>query len=132
MTLALYEAGAADAGGGVSGAVRPVRLDPRAQAHALGAALDALGFTAEVLSARDHQQHPCVIVTSGPGRIALGACYVYAAPSDDGSWLFWRSSLEDPLDTEPVAPISEVSVAADAISRELTRVRIPAAVRRAV
>lgn len=103
-------------------------LEPHVQARALGEALARLGFTAEVLSVRDHQLHPCVTVTSGPGRTVPGAVYVYAAPDGGGCWLFWRSSLADPLDVEPLAPVTDVPEAASAIGRELSRV---AAVRRA-
>src|SRR6185437_677587 len=109
-------------GGAVSGQVRPVYLHPRAQAEALGEALAQLGFTAEVLKTGGHQQHPCVVVSSGPGRVVAATEYVYAAPDEVGQWWFWVSaSLEDPVDLDPVAPVSDVSVTADHLSRTLDR-----------
>lgn len=114
----------------MSSQVRPVYLHPGDQAQALGEALSRLGFTAEVLKSGAHQQHPCVVVTSGPVRVIGAAEYVYAGPDQAGHWLFWLScTQQDPLDMEPVAPISDVSVTADHIARTLTAAR--ARVRRA-
>jgi hypothetical protein len=109
----------------MSGQVRPVYLHPGNQAVALGEALEKLGFTTEVLKSRAHQQHPCVVVDSGPERIVRATEYVYAGPDKAGQWWFWlSSSLEDPVDLEPVAPISDVSVTADHLARALTRARV--------
>jgi hypothetical protein len=109
----------------VSNTVRPVYLHPGSQAEALRAALSRLGFTAELLKRGGHQQHPCIVVDSGPGRTVRAAEYVYAGPDEAGQWWFWISvSLEDPVDLEPVAPISDVSATADRIARALTRARV--------
>jgi hypothetical protein len=109
----------------VSGQVRPVYLHPGSQARALGEALNALGFAAEVLKYGGHEQHPCVVVAGGPQRIVAATEYVYAAPDEAGQWWFWvSSSLEDPVDLEPVTPISDVSAAADHLARTLTRARV--------
>jgi hypothetical protein len=108
----------------VSGQVRPVYLHPGTQAGALGAALRRLGFTVTVLTARDHQLHPCVVVGGGPGRAVRERAYLYAAPGEDGRWWFWRSVPGDPLATVRVAPISDVSVTADRVAREVTSARI--------
>jgi hypothetical protein len=108
----------------VSGQVRPVYLHPGSQAQALGAALGRLGFTAEVLTWGAHLQHPCVVVDSGPGRAVAVTEYVYAAPDEAGLWWFWLScSRLDPVDLEPVAPISDVSATADHLARALTCAR---------
>jgi hypothetical protein len=64
------------------------------------------------------------VVTSGLTRFLDQAEYVYAAPGDDGDWWFWLASSHDPLVTEPVAPLSDVSVTADRIARTRTRARI--------
>jgi len=109
----------------MSSQVRPVCLHPGDQALALGEALARLGFTTEVLKSGGHQQHPCVVVTSGPARVMRAAEYVYAGPDQAGQWLFWLScSQQDPLDLEPVAPISDVSVTADHLARTLTAARV--------
>jgi hypothetical protein len=109
----------------MSGLVRPVYLHPGTQAEALGEALGRLGFTAEVLRSGAHQQHPCIVVDSGPARIMRAAEYVYAGPDEAGQWWFWVScSQQDPVDLEPVAPISDVSATADHIARALTRARV--------
>lgn len=104
--------------------VLPVYLHPGVQAGALGAALARLGFAVEVLTARDHQRHPCIVVASGPEREVQQTGYVYAAPDQGGRWWFWRSVPDDPIATVRVAPLSEVSAAADRIARALTRARI--------
>jgi hypothetical protein len=110
----------------MSGQVRPVYLHPGNQAEALGEALAKLGFTTEVLKTGGHQQHPCVVVGSGPGRVVRATEYVYAGPDEGGQWWFWvSSSLEDPVDLEPVAPVSDVSVTADHLARTLTAARVP-------
>ena len=110
----------------MSGTVRPVYLHPGTQAEALGVVLAGLGFTVEVLKSGAHQQHPCVVLTSGPARVMRAAEYVYAGPDEAGRWLFWVSrSLDDPVDLEPVAPISDVSVTADHLARTLARARVP-------
>jgi len=110
-------------GGGMSGAVRPVYLHLGNQAQALGAALRRLGFTTMVLTSRAHRRHPCVTVGSGPDRAAHRVEHVYGAPDDDGDWWFWRPSPDDPVVMERVAPLSDVSVTADAIARVLTSAR---------
>ena len=110
---------------GAAQQVGPVYLNPATQAQSLGAALARLGFTVEVLTARAHQNHPCVVVTSGPARFVDGTEHLYAAPDDrDGSWWFWRVSSRDPLDFEQVAPLSEVSAAADHLTRTRSRVLV--------
>jgi len=106
----------------VSGALRPVYLNPGNQAEALGAALTRIGFTASVLKTGAHQQHPCVVVDSGRSRLLWQTEYIYAAPDDDGSWWFWWSSLA-PLATERIAPLSDVSVTADRIAQTRSRAR---------
>lgn len=108
----------------MSGQVRPVYLHPGTQAGALGAALRRLGFTATVLTARDHQRHPCVVVGAGPGRAVKETAYVYAAPDQDGRWWFWRSVPGDPIATVRVAALSDVSVTADRVAREMTSARV--------
>jgi hypothetical protein len=110
---------------GAAGQVGPVYLHPGSQARSLGAALARLGFTVEVLTARAHQVHPCVVVTSGPARFVDGTEYLYAAPDDEsGIWWFWRVSSRDPLVFEQVAPLSEVSAAADHLIRTRSRVLV--------
>lgn len=101
----------------------PVYLRPGEQARALAGALNRLGFTAVVLTGHDHRKHPCVTVTSGPGRVMETAGFVYVAPDEDGTWRFWLPSRDDQLVLESLAPISEVSVTADAVDRALTRAR---------
>jgi hypothetical protein len=109
----------------MSGQVRPVYLHPGKQAEALCAALSRLGFTAELLKQGGHQQHPCIVVDSGPQRIVRAAECVYAGPDEAGQWWFWvSSSLDDPVDLEPVAPISDVSATADRLARALTRASV--------
>jgi hypothetical protein len=109
----------------MSGQVRPVYLHPVNQAEALCAALNALGFTAELLKQGGHQQHPCIVIGSGPARIAHATEYVYAGPDQASQWWFWvSSSRDDPVDLEPVAPISDVSATADHLARALTRARV--------
>jgi hypothetical protein len=108
----------------MSGTVRPVYLNPGSQAEALGAALTGLGFTTEVLRWRAHLHHPCVVVNSGPARVANRTEYVYAAPDDDGDWWFWQPAATDSVAMERIAPLSDVSVTADHIDRTLTRARI--------
>ena len=107
----------------VSEPVGPVYLHPGAQAESLGQALAGLGFTVRVLRARAHQNHPCVLVGSGPGRVVRAAGCVYAGPDQDGVWRFWLALQADPLAMEPLAPISDVSVTADAVDRALTLAR---------
>lgn len=108
----------------MSGQVRPVYLNPAVQAEALGAALSRLGFTAEVLRRGGHQQHPCIVIRSGPGLVACRTEYVYAAPDGDGDWWFWQPSVADIVAMERIAPVSEVSMTADVIARALTRARV--------
>jgi hypothetical protein len=109
----------------MSGQIRPVYLHPGNQAEALAAALNQLGFTAEVLRQRGHQQHPCIVVDSGPARIVRATEYVYAGPDEAGQWWFWvSSSQQDPVDLEPIAPISDVSATADHLARALTCARV--------
>jgi len=101
-----------------NGTVSPLFLDPDAQAGALAGLLARLGFTATVLTGRDRREHPCVAVDGGPDRTAA-AGYVHAGPDQYGRQWFWLAFPGGPL--EPVAPISEVSHAADAVSRALAR-----------
>jgi len=108
----------------MSGTVRPVYLNPGTQAGALGAALARLGFTTEVLKARAHRMHPCVVVSSGLTRLLQQPEYVYAAPDDDGDWWFWWPSPDDFMVLEPIARLSEVSVTADRIARTRTRASV--------
>lgn len=96
---------------------QPVYLDPAAQAVELAHTLAQYGFTAQALIAQAHHLHPCVKVTGSYVRHVPSPEYVYAAPDEDGAWWFWRPKASDPLDMEPVAPISEVSVTADQFSR---------------
>jgi len=64
------------------------------------------------------------MVASGPQRVVAAAEYVYAAPDESGQWWFWVScSAQDPVDLDRVAPVSEVSVTADHLARELTSAR---------
>jgi hypothetical protein len=104
----------------MNGQVGPVYLSPVVQAEALAGALERAGFTARVLKSRDHMQHPCVVVTCGPGRHLERAEYVYAAPAPgwEGRWWFWQPSPDDPIVMTPVAPISDVSLTADRVTRE--------------
>jgi len=81
--------------------------EPRTRAEELAQALNGRGLTATVLRSGGHQIHPCVEITSG-----MGVEWVYAAP-EDGHWWFWWSSME------LIAPVSEVSAAADDIARAL-------------
>jgi hypothetical protein len=65
------------------------------------------------------------VVDTGPARVVAATEYVYAAPDESGQWWFWvSSSLEDPVDLEPVAPVSDVSATADHLARALTRARV--------
>ena len=107
----------------MSGAVGPVYLHPAVQASALGAVLARLGFTTVVLSAGEHQRNPCVVVTGGPARVVRATGYVYAGPDEAGQWWFWQPGLDDELVLEPVAPLSDVSLTADAVDRALTAAR---------
>jgi hypothetical protein len=97
----------------MTSAAEPVALDPRAQAEALAGALRDNGLTATVLIYGGHQQHPCVEITGGRDWRGNEIEWVYAAP-EDGHWWFWWSSLE------LIAPVSEVSIAADVIARAFT------------
>jgi hypothetical protein len=108
----------------------PVYLSPHAQAGALAGALEQRGFTAAKLTSHAKGGHPCVKVDSGPGRIVTAPGLVYAGPGDDGVWWFWLASQSDPLDLEPIALLSDISVTADAIDRALTRARLPLTPRR--
>jgi hypothetical protein len=74
---------------------------------------------------------PCLRVATGPGRIVTAPGLVYAGPGDDGAWWFWLASQSDPLDLEPIALLSDVSVTADAIDQALTHARIPLTQRKA-
>jgi len=94
----------------MSRAAETISLDPRAQAEALAAALDGMGFTVTVLKSGGHQFHPCVQVSGGSHW--QGTECVYAAP-EDGHWWFWWSSLE------LIAPIGEVTMAASEIASSL-------------
>jgi hypothetical protein len=106
----------------VSGPLCPVYLHPGAQAGALAAALSRLGFTTRVLKKHEYARHPCVVVDSGPARMVRAVCYVYAGPDGDGQWWFWASWVPgDALALEPAAPLGEVSLAADAVARAVTR-----------
>jgi hypothetical protein len=93
----------------MTSAVEPACPGPRAQAEALAEALRDKGLAATVLIYGGHQNHPCVQITGGQPEVE----WVYAAP-EDGHWWFWWSSLE------LIAPVSEVTIAADDIARTLT------------
>jgi len=111
----------------MSGQVRPVYLHPASQAEALAGALRGLGFKTTVWKSRDYMQHPCVVVDCGPERHLGRTEYIYAAPDPDdreGPWWFWRPAPDDPLVMHPVAPISDVSVTADLVTRTATLFRI--------
>lgn len=91
-------------------------LDPRGQARALARSLERRGLAAEVAPARgDLREHPCVKVSTGPGRHAIATEYVYAAPAGgDGAWQFLWHHLE------PIAPLGDVEEAAAVITRLLS------------
>jgi hypothetical protein len=93
-----------------------VQLEPRMQAEALAEALKDRGLITDVLVAKGHRFHPCVLITTGQGPDA-GDC-VYAAPdysTDDGQWWFWWSWLE------PIAPVSEVTTTTEEIAGAFAR-----------
>ena len=90
---------------------RAAQATARVQAHALADELSRRGFTAAMVRTRDHGKHPCVHIAARRGWHR--AEYIYAAP-DQGRWWFWWSSLA------PIAPISDIPVAAEAIARVLT------------
>jgi len=94
----------------MSRAAETVRLDPRVLAEALAGILNGKGFTTTVLKSGGHQHHPCVEIKGG--KDWQGTEWVYAAP-EDGHWWFWWSSLE------LIAPVGEVTLAADEIARVL-------------
>jgi hypothetical protein len=97
------------------GQPEPGGPDPRGQAEALARELNSRGLAADVLVAKGHRIHPCVIVTAGQARDARD--YVYAAPDysrDDRQWWFWWSWLE------PIAPVSEVTTTAQEIAAAFT------------
>jgi hypothetical protein len=87
------------------------QFEPRIQAEALADALASQGFTTTVYKAGGHQTHPCIQVSWGAGRYRTE--YIYTAP-DGGPWRFWWSSLV------PIAPLSEISQAAETIAGALT------------
>ena len=87
-----------------------IDAEPRARAEELAQALNGRGLTATVLKSGGHEIHPCVEIRGG--KDWQGVEWVYAAP-EDGHWWFWWSSLD------PIAPVSEVSTAADDIARAL-------------
>jgi len=103
--------------------VEPVFVHPDVQVHALGAALARLGFTAQVPRSAAHRRNPCVVVGDGPGRRVKLPGVIYAAPDEGGGWWFWLTAGDDPLGEIRIAPISAVSVTADAVDRTLTRAR---------
>jgi hypothetical protein len=98
----------------MSRAPEAVQLDPRAQAEALAEVLRGKGLTVTVLIYGGHRDHPCVEITGGQDW--QGVEWVYAAP-EDGHWWFWWSSLE------LIAPVGEVTLAADEIARTLQAAR---------
>ncbi len=85
---------------------------PRGQAQELADALARRGLTATVLTQGGHRTHPCVYITS-PQASHPDEC-VYAAP-EDGYWWFWWSTLDR------IAPLSDITTAADDIAHVLTR-----------
>jgi hypothetical protein len=90
--------------------------DPRVQAEALARELNGRGLVADVLVAKGHRIHPCVIVAAG--QVSDARDYVYAAPDysrDDRQWWFWWSWLE------PIAPVGEVTAAAEEIAGAFAR-----------
>jgi hypothetical protein len=94
----------------------PAEPDPRVQAEALARELNGRGLIADVMVAKGHRIHPCIIVTACQVRDARD--YVYAAPDysrDDRQWWFWWSWLE------PIAPVSEVITTAEEIAGAFTR-----------
>jgi hypothetical protein len=105
--------------GAMSGASQPVCLDPHAQAMALARALGGKGFTTIVLATGGHQEHPCVLVASGPERLARETECIYAAP-EEGQWWFWGAPLFSWEPLERIAPVSEIDVTADKITCALT------------
>jgi hypothetical protein len=99
------------------GQPEPGGPDPREQAEALARELNSQGLLADVLVAKGHRIHPCVIVTAAQARDARD--YVYAAPDysrDDRQWWFWWSWLE------PIAPVTEVTTTAQEIATAFARV----------
>ena len=94
----------------MSRAAETVRLDPRVLAEALAGILNGRSFTATVLTGGGHQRHPCIEIKGGKDR--QGTEWVYAAP-EEGHWWFWWSSLE------LIAPVGEVTLAAEQIARAL-------------
>jgi hypothetical protein len=102
----------------------PVYVSPAKQAEALAEALAQLGFSTQVQKSRSFQVHPRVIVHCGPTRHIANVEYIFAAPDpNDGEWWFHRAIPDDPIRTEKIAPLSQVSNAADLIARTLPRFR---------
>lgn len=91
--------------------LEPVWLSHHQQAEALAEMLHGMGFTTIVLKSYGHLFHPCVSIRHGSLQE-----FIYVAPDDDDRWWFWWSSLEH------IAPVVEVSKAADSILRALLRV----------
>jgi hypothetical protein len=77
--------------------------------------LTAKGFGIIPYKDGGHCTHPCIEVTGGLERRVSHQEFIYLAPDceGDGGW-FWWSSLER------IAPATEVSVAAFAITQGLT------------
>jgi hypothetical protein len=103
----------------VNGAVIPLWLDPAVQARALAALLARLGLAAEVVNDPAGAAPPCVAVSGlAAGGVAYG--YVHAAQDRDGVWRWWLALPGGPA-LEAGAPLCEVSLTADAVSRALVR-----------
>jgi hypothetical protein len=101
----------------------PVYISPADQAEALAEALAKLGFTVRVQKNRSFQRHPRITVHCGPTRHIQNIEQIFAAPDNDGEWWFHRALPEDVLRTEKIAPLSQVSAAADLIARTLPKFR---------
>lgn len=79
------------------------------QLEALATHLSSRGFTATIVTGR---QHPCVkVVSKATSQLHED---VYAAPAGDESWWFWWSWADR------IAPIGDVAAAASAIAYVLT------------
>lgn len=103
----------------MNGSVTPLWLDPAVQARALAALLARLRLAAEVVDDPAGAVAPCVAVSGlAAGGVAYG--YVHAAQDQDGVWRWWLALPGGPA-LEAGAPLCEVSLTADAVSRALAR-----------